>query len=105
MSFSVLTSLDEVRDFTSRQGVLVFSTTWCQPCKKFRPHFEKASESVDVPFAYVYADEVDGILENYDVTSVPDVRLYRDGNGDNTFETLPHNVGAVAFIKEVESRV
>lgn len=63
----------------------MFGATWCNPCKQFRPVFDKASEAAeDVPFGIVYVDTLEGVSEldmfkKHSIQSVPTVRLYREG--------------------------
>lgn len=60
--------------------VVDFWATWCGPCARFAPHFEKASESVDgVTFLTVDVDKAPWAMADYGVQGVPTVMLFEDG--------------------------
>lgn len=66
--------------FANETVVVDFWADWCAPCKRFRPHFEKASEQLsDVTFVAVEVDKTAGVLEEYGITSIPTVKLFKNG--------------------------
>jgi thiol-disulfide isomerase/thioredoxin len=62
---------------------LLIGATWCMPCKRFMPHFERAEKQLALhgephDFRYIYLDEVAGadeatLAELLGVMSVPQV--------------------------------
>lgn len=82
--------------------VLMLGATWCGPCKRFRPVFDKVSEQFDdLPFAFLYLDGVSDATEAeaigaFDVMSVPTTRYVRSGVVTDLKEQSP-----IKFLKEV----
>lgn len=53
--------------------------SWCAPCKRFAPIFQKASDSFEnVLFAKVEADKNPNILQFFSVQHVPTVLIIRN---------------------------
>lgn len=65
----------------SEVPVLVdFYADWCGPCKMLRPILEQISdERTDCKVAAVNIDEQDELAEQYDVSSIPCVVVFRGG--------------------------
>lgn len=83
---------------TDKPVVVDFSAPeWCVPCRKFAPHYEKAAANLpDVEFILVDIDRDDTMPIEFDVQSVPTVRLYRSGESVDLTER-----SVVRFTKEV----
>lgn len=62
--------------------VLIHAPSWCQPCIRFHPHFEKVSENLEqYDFAQIDVDNSDPtLMQIYEVKSVPTVAVH-DSNG------------------------
>ena len=58
--------------------VLVFSASWCGPCKALKPHLEKVASTM-MHVLYVDVDEAPEFTQAFKVRSVPTVMLRRDG--------------------------
>ena len=58
--------------------LLVFSATWCGPCKAFKPTLLELDQD---RLEYIDIDELPEIREDYNVQSVPTVILV-DEDGD-----------------------
>jgi thioredoxin 1 len=77
----------EVRDSAFTQtvstGIVVvdFYASWCGPCKKFGPVFEKLSNEMEgsVVFVKCNADDCVNTMNSYKVQSIPTVILFKDG--------------------------
>ena len=70
---------DEV--LSSDRDVLVdFNASWCGPCRMLRPVIEEiARENPDLKVVSVNIDEEDILAEDYDVSSIPCLVLFRNG--------------------------
>lgn len=78
--------------------VVMFSASWCNPCKQAKPVFQQLKESrSDVQFEVVDIDENRDMANNFGITGVPTFMLIEDG------EEVKRLVGAanVTKIKEV----
>lgn len=57
-----------------------FYADWCGPCKALRPILEELSgEREDVKFVSVNIDDEDELAEEYDVSSIPCVVVFKNG--------------------------
>lgn len=58
-----------------------FSAEWCGPCKMLSPILEKLATEVrgKATIAKIDVDEAQKIASNYDITSVPTLILFVDG--------------------------
>lgn len=72
--------------------VIMYGASWCAPCKAVKPQFLEAGEGylseLGVEFDYVDVDENTAAAVEAGVSSIPTIKLYRDGN----------------FIKDIKSR-
>lgn len=67
-----------------------FSATWCPPCKKIAPVFEElATKTSSVVFIKVDVEELAGLPDGSDVSSIPHFKFFKNGQlvdqftGDN----------------------
>lgn len=78
---------------TDQKLILVdFWATWCGPCLKLGPTLEKIKSKWgdNVEVVKVDVDECPEISQYLDVSSIPDVRIYRGGTQVGGFEgTMP----------------
>lgn len=65
------------------EGVVVvdFFATWCGPCKMLSPIIDSLAEEMkdSVKFIKVDADESINILQEYGVTGLPTIAIFKDG--------------------------
>ncbi|MCB9759963.1 MAG: thioredoxin [Alphaproteobacteria bacterium] len=64
----------------SNETVIIdFWASWCQPCRRFAPTFEKASEDhPDVLFGKVNTEEQQALAAHFGVRSIPTLMVFRD---------------------------
>jgi thioredoxin 1 len=56
----------------SNKKVVMFSASWCSPCKQAKPVFQQLKESrSDVQFEIVDIDENRAMAQDFNVTGVP----------------------------------
>ncbi len=70
------------RAMGSGKVVLVdFYATWCGPCKRIKPVIDEIEQqySNSVEVVRVDVDSQRELAKNYDVSSIPDVRIYANG--------------------------
>ena len=76
-------SLDEFKALLAgSKGLLVvkYGTTTCPPCKRLNQVLPAiAKENENVPFYIVDVDEKPEFGKEYDISSVPNTKLYKDG--------------------------
>lgn len=57
-----------------------FWASWCQPCLRFAPVFEKAAgETAGVTFAKVDTQTHQGLAEELSIDSIPTIMAFREG--------------------------
>ncbi|NLT53563.1 MAG: thiol reductase thioredoxin [Actinomycetales bacterium] len=69
-------------DTTVADGIVLidFWASWCGPCLRFAPVFERVSERhPDLVFAKVDTERELDLARRYAVTSIPTLVIYRDG--------------------------
>lgn len=60
--------------------VIDFFATWCGPCKRIAPTYEKLSEAfTTVQFLKVDVDESPELVNTYDVNAMPTFVFLKDG--------------------------
>ncbi|MCR8745720.1 thioredoxin [Romboutsia lituseburensis] len=65
--------------------IVDFFATWCGPCKMLTPIFEELSNSMtDVDFVKVDIDQSLSIAQKYDITSVPTMMIFKNGEPVDT---------------------
>jgi len=61
--------------------ILYFSSTWCGPCKNFKPIMESVSNSIPVQFIDV--DQNPTLAAQYNIRSIPTLIFLKDGQEVN----------------------
>ena len=78
-NFVVLGESSKLDDIIKSDGskVLYFTATWCPPCKKIAPVFEKMSEEfVATTFVKIDIDDHRELAERYRISSVPTFKAF-----------------------------
>ncbi len=83
-------SAGEFDDFVKRPGRLVvvdFYADWCPPCRQLAPRLEAVTREFGgkVALAKVNVDQAKDLASRHGVSSIPDVRLFRDGRQVDRF--------------------
>lgn len=63
-----------------------FFATWCGPCKMMSPIVDEiAEENADIVVGKLDVDEADELAEKYDVSSIPTLLVFKNGEVAETF--------------------
>ena len=73
-----------IADFENQisQGIVIldFFATWCPPCRRFSPVFEKAAANhTDILFIKIDVDKHENLVTEYGVRSMPTIIVLKDG--------------------------
>ena len=75
-------TLEQFEQTVSAEGITLvdFWADWCQPCKRFAPVFEEASEThPDITFAKVDTEAEQELAQQLQITAIPTLMAFRDG--------------------------
>ena len=61
--------------------VLYFSTTWCGPCKTFKPIVQQVAQETGIPVKYLDADQDQEMAKKYSINSVPTIVIVDAAGG------------------------
>ena len=79
--------------------MLDFWAEWCPPCKKLKPIIE-SMESNHFDVALLNVDELDSIPGNYEVSGIPCVLLFKNGEEVDRFVGLKMKGDIEAWLKK-----
>lgn len=69
-------TIDEVEGY----ALVKFGASWCGPCKRYAPTFEKfAEENPSVKCFSIDAEKEQGLCEEYGVSSIPVTLVFKNG--------------------------
>lgn len=73
--------ISESSDIPQQGAVVIdFFATWCGPCKRIAPAFEKLAESLQtIVFLKVDVDEAPELVNQFDVSVMPTFVFLKDG--------------------------
>ena len=75
----------------AQPALVDFYADWCGPCRMLRPTLEALSEErADVRFAAVNIDENPDLADEFDISSIPCVILFKNGaEADRSIGLVP----------------
>jgi thioredoxin len=69
-------TIDEIEGY----ALVKFWASWCGPCKRYAPTFDKfAEENPAVKCFSIDAEKEQGLCEEYGVSSIPVTLVFKDG--------------------------
>lgn len=73
--------ITEVSEIPGKGGVVIdFFATWCGPCKRIAPLFEKLSQEYkQIVFLKVDVDESGELVNTFDISAMPTFIFLKDG--------------------------
>ena len=94
-----------IQQVTSSQGLVVvdFYADWCPPCRRLRDALPQiAREHPKVTFLKVDIDESRDLANHYGVSSIPNLKFFKAGQG-NQMQELGSVTGA--DIPQIKSKI
>ena len=81
---------DETFNADIKEGLCIvdFYADWCGPCKKLTPVLEEKLKSFNVTLVKVNVDDFSDLAENYKVSGIPHVILFKNGQKVDEFVGL-----------------
>lgn len=61
------------------QVMVAFTASWCQPCKMYKPIFQKLSENTDVPMYLMDVEQNSNYVIELGVRAVPTTKMFNNG--------------------------
>jgi thioredoxin 1 len=69
-------TIDEIEGY----ALVKFGASWCGPCKRYAPAFDKfAEENPDVKCFSIDAEKEQGLCEEYGISSIPVTLVFKNG--------------------------
>ena len=61
--------------------IIMFTGSWCQPCKKMKPTFEEMASQMegDIRFVYMNAEDAEKTMAELNIRTLPSLVLFVDG--------------------------
>jgi len=65
-------------------NIMYFSTSWCGPCKMFKPIVNQVSQELGINIQFIDAESSGDLANNYNINSVPTI-IITDSQGSVTY--------------------
>jgi Thioredoxin domain-containing protein len=96
-------NVDKLEQVLSQNELVIikFSATWCGPCKRLTPIFDKISHNVTITCIEIDVDACQEIAQKYAIRSMPTLIFIRNGNvlarttGTMTYHELREKIRSI----------
>ena len=81
----VVNESEFVNEISNGVVVVDFFATWCSPCKMLSPIIDSLAEEMrdEVKFIKVDVDEAGKVADEYNITNIPAVVIFKDGQKED----------------------
>ena len=94
------TNYDELVARADRPVLLDFWAAWCGPCSMLSPVVEElAEEHPEISFGKVNVDEAPELAQRYQISAIPTLLLFRDGEPVDVSVGVKSKAELEAFLK------
>jgi thioredoxin 1 len=79
---TVALTAENFDDLTGKDGIVLvdFWASWCGPCVRFAPTYERSSEKHEnITFGKVDTEDQQALAAKFDIRSIPTIMAVRDG--------------------------
>ena len=92
-----------IRASSERPVIVDFWAEWCAPCMMLGPILEQVVTQYEVSLAKVNVDENRELAATYKITSIPSVKIFREGKMAGEFVGVKSEAEVKRIVSEVIS--